>query len=93
MKKPMLWGYFFTHNAPGLLGQAKDELIKKGYEFVDIHLSDKEQPDEPDVFWLHMQKREIHTPQTLDIRHSELYVFANILGLDSYDGIDVGPIE
>lgn len=51
----MLWGYFFTHNEPTKLEEAKEALILKGYTFVDIYLSDKEVPNEPDMFWLPLQ--------------------------------------
>jgi Regulator of ribonuclease activity B len=93
MKKPMLWGYFFTHHEPKLLESAKGRLVENGYRFVDIHLSDKENPTDPDKWWLHVEKEEIHTPQSLDKRNDELYLLAHELGLDSYDGMDVGPIE
>lgn len=89
----MLWGYFFTHNEPKLLEKAKDKLVSKGYRFVDIYLSDKEDPNEPDIFWLHVEKIEIHTPISLDKRNDSLYVFAHEFGIDSYDGMDVGPVE
>lgn len=88
----MLWGYFFTHNEPTKLEKAKDILLSKGYSFVDIYLSDKDEQDEPDVFWLHIEKVETHSPNSLDERNNELYVFANEFGLDSYDGMDIGPV-
>lgn len=88
----MLWGYFFTHNEPTKLEKAKDILLSKGYSFVDIYLSDKDEQDEPDVFWLHIEKVETHSPNSLDERNNELYVFSNEFGLDSYDGMDIGPV-
>lgn len=87
----MLWGYFFTHNEPTKLEEAKEVLISKGYTFVDIYLSDKEEPSEPDMFWLHVERIETHSPRSLDARNDELYIFAHEFGLDSYDGMDVGP--
>ena len=91
MTKPMLWGYFFTHHEPKRLEEAKMSLVQKGYRFVDIYLSDKEDGTDPDVWWLHIEKEEVHTPQSLDKRNDEFYLFAHELGLDSYDGMDVGP--
>lgn len=88
----MLWGYFFTHNEPTKLEKAKEALISKGYTFVDIYLSDKEDPNEPDMFWLHVECIETHSPKTLDARNDELYIFAHEFGLDSYDGMDIGPV-
>jgi len=88
----MLWGYFFTHSQQGKLEEAKQLLISQGYNFVDIYLSDKENPNEPDMFWLHIEKIETHTPRSLDETNNKLYLFAHELGLDSYDGMDIGPV-
>lgn len=89
----MLWGYFFTHNEPQLLEKVAGLLEKQGYKKVDIYLSDKEEPNERDQFWLHIEKIETHTPESLDERNDEFYIFANKNGIDSYDGMDIGPIE
>lgn len=88
----MLWGYFFTHSEPAKLEKAKEILLSKGYRFVEIYLSDKDEQDEPDKFWLHVEKVETHSPNSLDERNNELYIFANEFGLDSYDGMDIGPV-
>ena len=89
----MLWGYFFTHNEPQLLENVADLLEKQGYKKVSIYLSDKEESDEPDQFWLHIEKIETHTPESLDARNDEFYIFANKHNIDSYDGMDIGPVE
>lgn len=89
---PLLWGYFFTNNEPDLLEKTKAILEEKGYRFVDIYLSDKENPSEPDLYWLHVEKEEIHTPESLDKRNDEFYLLAHKIGLKSYDGMDVGPV-
>ena len=89
----LLWGYFFTHNAPSLLEISKNKLMSRGYQFVDIYLSDKDNPSDPDVYWLHVEKNEHHSAESLDKRNDELYLFAHELGLDSYDGMDVGPVK
>jgi len=88
----MLWGYFFTHNEPSKLEEAKEILVSKNYRFVDIYLSDKEEPTEPDMFWLHVERIETHTPKSLDERNNELYIFAHEFGIDNYDGMDIGPV-
>ncbi len=93
MDGSMLWGYFFTHHEPSLLEKTKKVLIKKGYTFVDIHLSDKDESDEPNLWWLHVEKIEIHSPESLDKRNNEFYIFAHEFGIDSYDGMDVGSIQ
>ncbi len=93
MKKPMLWGYSFTHREPSLLEKAKDVLVSKGYKFVSISLSEKEDKKDPDLWWLHVEMIEIHTPESLDQRNDEFYIFAHEFGLDSYDGMDFGPVK
>ncbi|WP_020405123.1 ribonuclease E inhibitor RraB [Hahella ganghwensis] len=92
MSGEMLWGYFFIHHEPAKLEAVKSVLESQGYRFVDIYLSEKEDPAEPDKYWLHVEKVEAHTPQSLD-RRNDLYKLAHEQGLDSYDGMDVGPIE
>ena len=89
----MLWGYFFTHNEPILLEHVAELLEEKGYKKVDIYLSDKDDPNDTDKFWLHVEKVDSHTPETLNTRNDEFYIFANQHNIDSYDGMDVGPIQ
>lgn len=88
----MLWGYFFTHNEPSMLEVAKTALTEKGFNFVGIYLSDKDEPSQADSYCLHVERIETHTPQTLDARNDKLYLFAHEFGLESYDGMDIGPV-
>lgn len=92
ISKDMLWGYFFTDESKKELESVVPLLTAKGYRFVDIYLSDKEDPSDPDVWWLHVEKVETHSPDTLNLRNQELYRFADEHALDSYDGMDVGPV-
>lgn len=87
----MLWGYFFIHNEPTQLEQAKTALMEKDYRFVSIGLSHKEEPTDPDCYCLHVEKVESHSPISLDKRNDELYLFAHEFGLDMYDGMDFSP--
>jgi len=92
MSCPMLWGYFFTDTSRQKLESASTELEKLGYRYVDLYVPDLEE-DEDEYFFLHMEREEIHSPQSLNERNIQLYAFAEKLGLDSYDGMDVGPIQ
>ena len=92
MSRDMLWGYFFTHPTRQPLESVSKELAASGYRVVDIYLSDKDQPTDPDTWWLHVERVEIHTPASLDKRNHELRAFAKKHGLGSYDGMDVGPV-
>lgn len=92
MLENMLWGYFFTHHEPEALEKARDLLVAEGYRFVNIYQLEEEDPNAPRPWWLHVEKEETHTPESLDARNDELYQFAYDQGLDSYDGMDIGPI-
>jgi hypothetical protein len=91
--KEMVWGYFFTHSSRPPLERAAQLLEAQGYTVVDIYLADKESDDERDLWWLHVEKVEIHTEASLYARNQVLYGFADEQGLDSYDGMDVGPVN
>lgn len=91
MSQPMLWGYFFTDSDRDKLRRAADELVEQGYRFVDIFEASDDDP--VSLYFLHMEKVEIHDPESLDRRNQELYDLAERLGLRSYDGMDVGPPE
>ena len=91
--KPMVWGYFFTDGSKERLQAAKPALESQGYKFVDLYLADKDSPEDPDLWLLHVEKVEIHTPDSLDQRNTTLYKFADDNDLESYDGMDVGPVN
>ena len=93
MSRPMLWGYFFTDPDRASLERVVPLLEKQGYRFVEIFLSEKEDPSDSDLWWLHIEKVEVHTPDTLNARNQVLYAFADEHGLASYDGMDVGPVD
>lgn len=88
MSGEMIWGYFFTDDSREKLEACADRLGDMGYHMVDI--MDGDESDDP--LTLHVEKVEIHSPDTLDIRNHELVKLAEELGLSSYDGMDVGPI-
>ena len=91
MSQPMLWGYFFTNHNEAALRAAVPVLNADQYEFVDIYLSEKDDPSDEDLWWLHVQRVEVHTVDTLAARNERLSEFASRHGIDSYDGMDVGP--
>ena len=84
---PMLWGYFFTDRSTEKLERAATYLTAQGYRLVGIH-----ETDDRSTRVLHVERGEAHTPQTLFERNEALYKLASEFGLDSYDGMDVGPV-
>lgn len=89
----MVWGYFFIHNEPALLETVAAKLAAQGYRVVKIFVAEKDKEAGIDKHRLHVERVETHTPQSLDKRNDELYLFAHEMGLDSYDGMHVGPVE
>ncbi len=83
----LLWGYFFTDPDPKKLERLVEPLTRSGYLFGSIY-----ETDDKHTHFLHVEKVEKHTPQTLHDRNTELYRLAEEYGLESYDGMDVGPV-
>src|SRR6266567_263717 len=85
-----LWGYFFTdHDRERLLASAP-ALERMGYKVVGL-LGPTPEDDDQSLLLLHVEREERHTVDSLDARNRELYRFAEEFGLESYDGMDVGP--
>jgi hypothetical protein len=88
------WGYFFTDANPKKLEPVADYLTEAGYRFVAIFQSEQDDADESaDTYVLHVERIEHHTRETLDERNQEFYRVASRFNLESYDGMDVGPVE
>lgn len=86
MDGEMLWGYYFVSGDPNKLTEAGALLASEGYDVAGVY----ENEDEPG-FILHVQKLEVHTPDSLFARNATLEKFAAANGLDGYDGMDVSP--
>jgi len=81
----LLWGYFFNSSSESTLKRLADNLVGAGYQLVEIRRDEKRPRD-----WLHVEKVETHSPDTLDARNHEFYQMADQYEL-TYDGMDVGP--
>jgi len=84
---PLLWGYFFVDPSREKLSKLADQLRAAGYSIVEI----RRVPESSVMHQLHVERIELHTPGSLHDRNSELYDLAARLGVESYDGMDVGP--
>ncbi len=82
---PLLWGYFFLDPDRARLQTAAADLQAQGYHVVGI----AKVPNR-NLFRLHVERVEVHTPQSLYARDIELEAFVRKLHLASYDGMDVG---
>ncbi|UOK41614.1 MULTISPECIES: ribonuclease E inhibitor RraB [Flavobacterium] len=90
--KPLLYGYFFTDESKNKLLKVSGILENIGFKIVDIFDAEVEE-DETPFFYLHIEKIEIHTPNSLDARNKYFYELADKYGLESYDGFDIGNID
>ncbi|RZA33711.1 MAG: ribonuclease E inhibitor RraB [Lysobacteraceae bacterium] len=91
MSQPMLWGYFFTDKSREKLESLMPLLEREGYRFVDLFVPELDEGEEP-YFFLHVEKAEVHSPHSLHQRNAALYALAERYAVDSYDGMDVGPL-
>lgn len=82
----LLYGYFFTDKNVVNLEKAKTTLLKNGFDFADLY-------ENEGIYWLHMERIEIHNPDSLFELNKELYQLADYYNLQTYDGFDVGNPE
>ena len=83
----MLWGYFFTDPDLKKLESIAKHLSETGFHVVSIHPT-----DDQSTHVLHVERVEHHTPETLDIRNKEFEALAVKFHIETYDGMDVGPV-
>lgn len=91
MTLPKLWGYFFYDPSAEKLGDASYALEDMGFRTVKVFVPDLE-PGEEEFYVLHVEREEVHTPESLHRLNGELEVFAAQNKLAGYDGMDVGPL-
>lgn len=91
LTQPLVWGYFFTDQSDEKLASVIPLLEAQGYRFVDLFIPQLDDGVE-EYLVLHVEKDEIHTPQSLFERNQQLDDFAREQQLRSYDGMDVGPL-
>ena len=83
----LLWGYFFTDRNPEKLQPVAERLSTAGYRVVRLYPT-----DDGSTHFLHVERVETHTPESLHARNQEFYALASEIGIESYDGMDVGPV-
>jgi hypothetical protein len=82
----MLWGYFFTSENKVDFMKVANELKSKNFDFVEIY------QDVNKTYWLHVERKEIHTEKSLYALDDELYAVADKYNV-TYDGFDVGNVD
>jgi hypothetical protein len=80
----LVWSFSFSDASEAKLEAAATQLEAMGYRKAKII----EHPDAGGLSWLHMERTERHTPESLHQRNCELYRLAAELGLRSYEGAE-----
>jgi hypothetical protein len=83
----LLWGYFFTNQNKKALEFDAWVLRRFGYRTVDMHQDEKK-----GFWWLHVEKVERHTLDSMAGRNVRLAWFGSVFGGSDYDGWDVGQV-
>jgi regulator of RNase E activity RraB len=89
----MLYSFYFVDESIEKLEKLGLHLEKEGYDFVDIfELGDEETEESTGEYLLHIDKIEIHTPETLAQRNVEFQKLSEEYELSSYDGWEFGEV-
>lgn len=89
----LLWGFFFVDSSKEKLSLLGNKLVRDGFIFVDIFEAEKENGDDTDEYYLHIEKVEHHDISSLKKRNDLFYSLAKEYGITNYDGFDVGKVE
>lgn len=88
----LLYGYYFLDRSLDKLNSLGNEMTLFGYTLVDIFQADSNEKEESKMYYLHIEKVEIHSVNSLHERNMEFYEIAQNYGLHSYDGFDIGEV-
>ena len=86
------WSFFFVDADREKLLRAGRELAAQGYEDHGL-LDPSPNADEQESQFLRVDRIERHTVDSLLARNDQLYAFAEQMGLEAYDGMDVGAVD
>lgn len=91
LEEPMLYSFYFVDESIEKLEKLGLKLEADGYDFIDIfELGDEKTEESTGEYLLHIDKVEIHTPESLAQRNIEFQTLANEFELESYDGWEFG---
>jgi hypothetical protein len=89
----MLYSYYFVDTDVDKLEKLGLKLEADGYDFIDIfELGDEETEESTGEYLLHIDKTEIHTPESLAARNVEFQNLANEYEIASFDGWEFGEV-
>ena len=91
MDEEMLYSYYFVDTSVDKLEKLGLKLEADGYDFIDIfELGDEETNKSTGEYLLHIDKVEIHTPESLAQRNVEFQNLADEYEIETYDGWEFG---
>jgi hypothetical protein len=93
LEEPMLYSYYFVDEDADKLESLGDHLEEQGYDFVGIfELGDEETEESTGEYLLHIDREEIHTPESLAQRNVEFQKLADEYKIANYDGWEFGEV-
>ena len=93
LNEEMLYSFYFVDENVEKLEKLGLKLEADGYDFVDIfELGDEETEKSTGEYLLHIDKTEVHTPETLAVRNVEFAALAQEYELKTYDGWEFGEV-
>jgi hypothetical protein len=94
LQEEMLFSYYFVDRSIEKLERLGLKLEADGFDFIDIfELGDEETDEATGEYLLHIDKVEIHTPESLAQRNVEFQKLADEYEIASYDGWEFGELE
>jgi hypothetical protein len=93
LNEEMLYSYYFVDENVDNLEKLGLKLEEDGYDFVDIfELGDEETDESTGEYLLHIDKVEVHTPESLAQRNVEFAKLAEEYEIKTYDGWEFGEV-
>lgn len=93
LNEEMLFSFYFVDSSVDKLEKLGLKLEADGYDFVDIfELGDEETDESTGEYLLHIDKVEIHTPESLAQRNVEFQKLADEYEIETYDGWEFGEV-
>ena len=93
LEEPMLYTYYWVDTNVEKLEKLGNHLQEQGYDFVDVfELGDEDTNKSTGEYLLHIDKVEVHTPESLAERNVEFQKLADEYEIETYDGWEFGEI-
>jgi hypothetical protein len=93
LEEPMLYTYYWVDTNVEKLEKLGNHLQEQGYDFVDVfELGDEDTNKSTGEYLLHIDKVEVHTPESLAERNVEFQKLADEYEIETYDGWEFGEV-